>query len=101
MRKHYIDNLRSLCILLLFPYHTFMIYNGFESFYIHGDVVKPLSDFILICSPWFMPLMFVLAGISSAFSLKKRETSQYIKERILKLFIPLVFGISFRISHFE
>jgi|GEM_PF-6709094 len=26
MRKHYIDNLRTLTILLLFPYHTLMIY---------------------------------------------------------------------------
>ena len=34
-RKHYIDNLRNLAILLLFPVHTFMIWNNFGSrFYI-------------------------------------------------------------------
>ena len=29
MRKHYIDNLRNITILLLFPVHTFMIWNDF------------------------------------------------------------------------
>lgn len=28
IRKHYIDNLRNFTILLLFPVHTFMIWNG-------------------------------------------------------------------------
>lgn len=93
MRKYYIDNLRSLCILLLFPYHTFMIYNPFESFYIHGPVLKPITSFMLVTWPWFMPLLFVLAGISSSLALKKRTAGIYVKERFLKLFIPLVSGI--------
>lgn len=28
MRKYFIDNIRILCIFLLFPYHTCMIYNN-------------------------------------------------------------------------
>lgn len=40
-----------------------------------------------------MPLMFVLAGISASFALKKRSAKEYVKERVSKLFIPLVFGI--------
>lgn len=93
MRKYYIDNLRTLCILLLFPYHTFMIYNPFESFYIHGPVVKPLTAFLLVTWPWFMPLLFVLAGISAGHALERRSAMQFLKERVLKLFVPLVFGI--------
>ncbi len=31
IRKHYIDNLRNITILLLFPVHTFMIWNDFGS----------------------------------------------------------------------
>ncbi|SDN84701.1 acyltransferase family protein [Acetanaerobacterium elongatum] len=93
MRRHYIDNLRSLCILLLFPYHTCMVYNTWESFYVHGQNVEPLADFIIFSSPWFMPLMFVLAGISASLALEKRTAGQFIKERFFKLFIPLLFGI--------
>lgn len=27
MRKHYLDNIRTIVILLLFPYHTFIMWN--------------------------------------------------------------------------
>lgn len=93
MRKYYIDNIRILCILFLFPYHTCMIYNGFESFYVHGQVVQPLSDFVIINWPWFMPVMFTIAGMSASFALRKRTAGEFAKERITKLLIPLVFGI--------
>ena len=94
MRKHFIDNLRWLCILMLFPYHIFRIYNSFmEAFYVEGQDVILTTGFIVATSPWFMPLLFVLAGISSAYALNKRANSAYVKERFYKLFIPLIAGI--------
>lgn len=94
MRKNYIDNLRIICILILFPYHTCMMYNNWgESFYVYSKPVALFSYFVSINWTWFMPLMFVLAGISSSFALKKRSAKEYVKERVSKLFIPLVFGI--------
>lgn len=93
MRKHYIDNIRSLGILLLFPYHTFMIYNGFESFYVHGDFVRACNDFILITGIWFMPLLFLIAGMSSFLALQKRNWREYLNERFFRLFVPLFFGV--------
>lgn len=93
MRKHYIDNIRSFCILLLFPYHTFMIYNSISSFYIHSRPIPSLTAFIFLCLPWFMPILFLLAGVSTSYALKKRSSKEYIKERILKLLIPLIFGL--------
>ena len=94
MRKYYIDNLRSMAVILLFPYHVFMIYNNWgENFYIKGVSNIYLSNFIVLVWPWFMPLLFVLAGISTAYALEKRTIIEYIKERVLRLFIPVVFGI--------
>lgn len=94
MRKNYIDNLRWFCILLLFPYHTAMMYNDWgENFYIRGPAVKIFSAFIIVTWPWFMPLLFVLAGISTRYALKKRTIKEYIKERYYKLLVPLFFGI--------
>jgi surface polysaccharide O-acyltransferase-like enzyme len=93
-RKYYIDNLRTIAILMLFPYHTLMIYNNFgERFYINGAGL-PLADvFINVNWVWMMPLLFVAAGISTRFSLKKRTVKAYAKERFTKLFVPLVFGL--------
>ncbi len=94
MRKYYIDNLRFLCVLLLFPFHTCMIYNNFgESFYVKGPGLRFFNDFILLTSPWFMPLLFVIAGISSSYALKKRTESEYIRERFYKLFLPFLSGL--------
>ncbi len=96
MRRHYIDNLRWFCILMLFPYHAAMIFNVWgENFYIFSKPEKPIAAFIIATYPWFMPLLFVLAGISSFYALQKRSNWQYIRERILKLLVPFVFGILF------
>jgi surface polysaccharide O-acyltransferase-like enzyme len=93
-RKHYLDNLRSLAILLLFPYHTFMIYNNWgERFYISGDSLFWPSLFIRISAIWMMPLLFVIAGMSTFYALKTRSASAYLKERVRKLLIPLIFGL--------
>jgi len=94
LRKSYIDNIRWICILILIPYHTFMIYNAWgEDFYIEGQSIFATSAFISALSPWFMPLLFCLAGISSYFALQKRTPLEYAKERVAKLLIPLIAGI--------
>lgn len=91
MRKYYIDNIRILCILLLFPYHTAMIFNNFgESWYIHSQSTIWATFFIKSVYPWWMSVLFTLAGISTVYALKKRTATQYVKERFYKLFIPLL-----------
>lgn len=93
MRKHYIDNLRSLTILLLFPVHTFMIWNDFGSkFYIWAGENKILSTLIVLVNPWFMPILFVLAGMSARYALEKRSAKEFVKQRTSKLFVPFLAG---------
>lgn len=93
-RKHYIDNIRSMCILLLVPYHAAMAWNCWgEGNYIWFSNNRILSSFITFLSPWYMSLLFVLAGISLFYSLRKRSASLVIKERLCKLALPLVAGM--------
>ena len=94
MRKNYIDNLRWMATTLLFVYHAFMVYNTFgESFYVKGADIQATSNFIIALWPWFMPLLFLLAGVSSAYALEKRTAKEYVKERVFKLLIPFVSGL--------
>ncbi len=96
MRRHYIDNLRNFIILLLFPVHTFMIWNDFGSgFYIWQGENKLLSTLIVLVNPWFMPLLFVLAGMSARYALQKRTTREFVQQRVHKLLLPFVFGLVF------
>jgi len=94
MRKNYIDNIRILCILMLFPFHAAMCFNNFdEKFYVNGTPSTILSSIVVAVYPWWMSLLFTLAGISTVYALKKRSAGEYAKERIFKLFIPLLFGV--------
>ena len=92
-RKIYIDNLRNMTILLLFPVHTFMIWNDFGSrFYIWQGENKILSTLIVLVNPWFMPILFVLAGMSARYALEKRTNKEFVKQRISKLLVPFLSG---------
>ena len=95
-RRNWMDNLRNLTILLLFPVHTFMIWNDFGfRFYIWMGENKLLSTLIVLINPWFMPLLFVLAGMSARYALEKKTRKQFIKSRFQKLIIPFLAGIVF------
>ena len=93
-RQHYIDWLRVLAVLLLFPFHTLRVYNAGELWYVKAahlsTAVAYLLDFI---SAWQMQLLFLLAGASTCFALRKRSNRQYVGERLLRLGVPFVFGV--------
>ena len=94
MRKPYIDNLRNYTILLLFPVHTFMIWNDFGfKFYIWQGENKLLSTLIVLVNPWFMPLLFVLAGISARYALETRTAQEFLRQRSQKLLLPFLSGL--------
>lgn len=92
MRKNYIDNIRITCILLLFPFHTCRVFTE-ENFYVHANHVQWCDLFVKWMDPWFMPILFLLAGMSSYLSLNKRTMKEYIKERVSKILIPCICGV--------
>ena len=94
MMKYYIDNVRILCVLLLFPFHSAYIFNNLnESFYINGTPSEALTAVNLCVYPWWMTGLFVLAGISAMYALKKRSAKQFLIERVKRLLIPLIVAI--------
>lgn len=96
MHKAYIDNLRNITILFLFPIHTFMIWNDFGTkFYIWLGENRILSTCIVLVNPWFMPILFAIAGMSARYALEKRSVKKFVRQRIRKLLIPFVCGCIF------
>lgn len=96
MRKHFIDNLRWMVILLLVPYHAAQAFNTWgELNYMVFEPNRAISSIVVFLSPFYMPIMFLLAGMSTRYALKKRSYSQFIMERIKRLLIPFVFGTVF------
>ncbi len=94
MRRNEIDWIRNIAILMLFPYHTAVIFDNMGSFFIKAQYSHQLATiFIASTFFWYMPLLFFLAGASTYHAFGKRSTKAYIKERCLRLLVPLVIGI--------
>lgn len=93
MRKYFIDNIRWIAVLFLFPYHTARIFDGVRPFYVKGPAVQGAAAFVLACTPWFMPVLFAAAGASARYALERRSGRAYLRERTRKLLVPLISGI--------
>lgn len=93
-RQPWIDNLRIVCVLNLFVYHTAMVFNTFgDEFYIWGGGSDILSGYIVALFPWYMPLLFLLAGMSARYAQQKRSREAFVKERTTRLLLPMLAGI--------
>jgi glucan biosynthesis protein C len=93
-RWHYLDWLRTAAVLLLIPYHSSRIFDIWEGFYVkNAQTSAPLTLIRALVDPWGMPLLFVVAGAASWLALRRRSGAQYLRERILRLPVPLVIGL--------
>ena len=93
-RQHYVDWLRVLAVLLLFPFHVSRVFNVGEAFYVKSaHLWSPLGYVLGFISQWHMQLLFLLAGMSTYFALRKRGGGRYVLERMKRLLVPLAFGL--------
>ncbi len=93
-RRHDIDWLRILAVLLLIPFHSARVFDFIEPFYVkNGETSVALTAFIGFVAPWHMRLLFLLAGAATWFALDMRGGAGYVKERVKRLLIPLLFGV--------
>ena len=98
-RKHWMDNLRWVTVLLVLFYHVIYFYNnkgvfgGIGGFGEYPDY-KQYQDIVMyILYPWFMPLLFLLAGVSARYALQKQSAKEWFKARTRKLLVPGTIGL--------
>ena len=95
-RRYDLDWLRVLAVLLLVPFHTALIFSLDPGHVVYIKDVEgspALVEAAGFLSRWHMPLLFVISGMASYFALGFRSGGQYLKERVLRLFVPMVFAI--------
>lgn len=96
MRKHWIDNLRWVTVLLVLLYHVIYFYNNkgvFGGVGGFGDGPQYQDVLMYILYPWFMPLLFLLAGIGSRYALERKTAKEWFKSRTRKLLVPATIGL--------
>ena len=99
MRKHWMDNLRWVTVLLVLFYHVIYFYNnkgvfgGIGGFGPYPEYPQYQDVVMYLLYPWFMPLLFLLAGISARYALEKHDGRTWFKARTRKLLVPGTVGL--------
>lgn len=91
-RKNYLDNIRWMTVILVMVYHVVYIFNSqgvLSNFHVQG--IEALDGFLYIVYPWFMAILFVVAGVSSRYALSKRTGKAFLKDRLKRLIVPSIF----------
>ncbi len=94
-RKHYLDNIRWITVIIVIIYHIIYMFNCsgvFNNFPIESDY-PILDSFCVFVYPWFMCLLFIVSGISSRLALSKRTTKEFIRDRRKRILLPSICGI--------
>jgi surface polysaccharide O-acyltransferase-like enzyme len=93
------DNLRWVTVLLVLFYHVIYFYNnkgvfgGIGGFGTYPECPQYQDVVMYILYPWFMPLLFILAGISARYALEKKSAKEWFKARTRKLLVPGTIGL--------
>lgn len=80
-------------LLAVFSYHISMFFNEWDW---HVKEIPRISGFNglnLVMVAWLMPLFFVISGMGTHFSLQRRTARDFVKERLVRLGVPLIVGV--------
>jgi glucans biosynthesis protein C len=95
-RRYDLDWLRTLAVLLLVPFHAALVFIQDPKLVVYlKDTANCLllQQFASFINVWQMPLLFWIAGASSYYALSSASPRQYLRERALRLGVPLAFGL--------
>ena len=89
-RLYYLDWMRVIIIGMVFVGHVMMPFTG-APWLITADSSLPLSALVAAVGNQFaMPAMFLISGAGAFFSLRKRASGRFARERLLRLGLPYV-----------
>jgi glucan biosynthesis protein C len=91
-RVNSLDWLRVLALLGVFVYHTL---RPFDTTYWHVKSVhrsQLLTDVLAVIGSWGLAFFFLIAGASTFLALRWRTPVEYVRERLLRLAVPLAVG---------
>ena len=91
-RRFELDWLRMLAVLLVFVAHCARFFDT-AGWHVKNSTTYPaLEMWAGLVTTWLMPLLFLVSGASVFFALRKGPV-RFVKDRTLRLLVPLVVGI--------
>ncbi len=94
-RLFYLDNLRIYLIILVILHHAAIAYGGAGDWAVRDPAVDAISPIFLLIfnvvnQSYFMSAFFLLAGYFTPRSLERKGSKQFLKDRVIRLAIPIV-----------
>jgi peptidoglycan/LPS O-acetylase OafA/YrhL len=98
-RRFDLDWLRVLGILFVFIYHSTRFYNV-EEWVVKNNIWYPSVEvWNGFATSFMMPLMFAISGASLFYAMKKGNFGKFLKDKVLRLLIPLLVGALTHLSY--
>jgi glucan biosynthesis protein C len=92
-RQIYIDWLRFFAVTAVFVIHVAEVFNPWDEWHItNAQRSRAVGEVAVLMAPWIMPMFMLLAGTSAWYSLSRRNNSTYLRERLVRVLLPLVVG---------
>ncbi|OIK10624.1 acyltransferase [Bacillus sp. MUM 116] len=99
-RQYNLDWIRVIATFGVFLYHCSMFFNPFPWHVKNNELDSGgILVFSLFVGAWMMPIFFAVSGISVRYALKNRSVIAFFKERLMRLGVPLVFGVFILTPH--
>ena len=93
VRRYYLDWVRVLVILTVFVYHSTRFFNLGDWSVKNPAVYGSVELFEQVLATWMMPLCFIVSGAAVFYALGKGSAGSFIKDKLLRLCVPLFVGI--------
>ncbi|MER5326029.1 acyltransferase family protein [Streptosporangium roseum] len=92
-RRPELDALRTLVVVGLVFFHSALVFDTRDDYYVKNaettDVTMIIAGLGVV---WAMPALFLIAGLGSWHSLRRRGSGGFAVERLLRLGVPLAFA---------
>jgi len=92
-RRYDLDWLRVLAFSGVFFYHCSRFFNSSYWHIKNAETSAIIDIFTGIFDLWGMPLIFAISGASIFFALRPGRATRFLRERGLRLLVPLAIGI--------
>lgn len=97
-RRYDVDWLRVLALTLLIVYHaaiSFQSWGDLIGFPKNEQFLDGLMIIMAMLNIWRIPILFLISGMGVRFAMERRDWKQLLKDRTVRILLPLVFGLFF------
>jgi glucan biosynthesis protein C len=91
VRRPELDAIRTLVVVGLVFFHSALVFDASDDFYVKNPETTSVTTFLAgFGVVWAMPALFLIAGLGSWYSIRRRGAGGFAAERLVRLGVPLV-----------